>query len=828
MPASTRLPGIQFDVVAPPATPDLVRMDIAAFVGFAASGPLNIPVAVEDINHFSEIFGDDLSIGVDPATRDQAYGLMPSSVRAFFRNGGTRCWVIRVAGPQAAANRFPIPGLSILQDGNPAQAYARARSEGSWCDSITVGAALRSDTIEVLSFAAPSVRLLLSSTDDVQVGDVLRLTFGDAGDVFWLFVDQLAPASLSPLYAGAAASRVVDVSGSTFYWSFSSPPFAAGLPVCERLTMDLFVQDDSPPDYGTQQQPYLPLYSIIGLGFAPSHPRYWANLPTDAELYGTVNSDPLWTDAAYPRFPLAGEDRSGFYLPLQVEALPQTFSPPELSGAPDPLVRDGVSVFDASLFLDASLANSSTMDLLPKADYIRYQGSQPRNLTGIHAALAIDEATIIAAPDAVQRGWLQVVNQPLPPPGPSSPLQHPEWWHFLACPQPQPVPLAPAPSWNQFQPCDLLIVEPPVLQSPSVQSGSYTLQWNSTQTLASFTDFLEEAVDPDFVTAEVIYQGGSQHYTIFGRPAGNYYYRVRRQSGSITSDYSNGVGVRILGENDWQVNPTAIYQDDAMLAVHSALLRMCAARGDIFAILAMPEHYRDTDAIAHAAKLKSLLAGNEQPTYSFGALYHPWLIGREEDDLLTLRSNPPDGAMAGIMAMRSSTRGAWISPANEPLHGVVDMTPPIARTSRQALQDSLINLVRQEPAGFVCLCELTLTDDPDLSPINVRRLLSFLRKTVLRAGNNYVFEPNGDDFRRAVQRGFEILLDRLFVLGAFAGRTSSAGFQVITDSSVNTPQAMDQGQFIVEIRVAPSLPMRFLTVRLLQTADRTFVTEGGA
>jgi phage tail sheath protein FI len=225
--------------------------------------------------------------------------------------------------------------------------------------------------------------------------------------------------------------------------------------------------------------------------------------------------------------------------------------------------------------------------------------------------------------------------------------------------------------------------------------------------------------------------------------------------------------------------------------------------------------------------LKSALGTAEQNVYSFGALYHPWLIGNEEDDLLNLRTNPPDGAMAGIMAMRSSGRGPWISPANEPLHGVVDLTPSVLKNSRQELQNSQINLVRQEPSGFLCLCELTLSDNPDLSPINVRRLMSFLRKTALKVGVDYVFEPNSAEFRRGVQRGFETLLDRLLQLGAFAGRTSSDSYEVVTDSSVNTPQAMDNGQFFVELRVAPSVPIRFLTVRLLQTADRTLVTEGG-
>ena len=101
-----------------------------------------------------------------------------------------------------------------------------------------------------------------------------------------------------------------------------------------------------------------------------------------------------------------------------------------------------------------------------------------------------------------------------------------------------------------------------------------------------------------------------------------------------------------------------------------------------------------------------------------------------------------------------------------------------------------------------------------------------LRRAALKLGADYVFEPNDDPFRRSVQRGFEGLLDGMFLRGAFAGRTSRDAFQVVTDNTLNTPASVDQGRFFVELRVAPSLPLSFLTVRLLQAADRTFVTEG--
>jgi hypothetical protein len=871
MPASTRLPGIQFDVVAPSVPEALVRMDIAAFVGFAASGPLHQPVAVEDIAHFEEIFGRDLVIADDAVSNQPLYAYLPSAVRAFFRNGGRRCWVIRVAGPGASSNLFPLPGVFALGPQELTQAHAKARSEGSWSDTGAVGTSLRSQSIAVAGFGGlqDSVSLLLTSADDVVPGDLLKFNSGDSSGVLWFFVDSVTPVTHSSPPPGNKRGRLVTVQGKTTFWQAPASPLSSGASspcqrlaadessdpstrvwslsdlgfapatsvitsplsagatlFCERLTIDLFVQSE------TQ------VWSLTDLGFAPSHPRYWAALPDDKTLYASDSREGLAAEAAHPRFPLAGEDSKAFYLPLCVGPLPEDFKGPDLKHASDPLERDGLAGFDERLFLDPALADSTTTDLLQRADYIRYQSSQPRTptpihnafgicsrkLLGIHAALAIEEATMVAAPDAVQRGWSQVETKPLASPPDSSPLAHPEWWHFLDCNEKANIPATAAPPPGQFEPCDLPIVDPPFIQISSAAAGSYSISWTP---LDGAVDFLEEAGDPNFATAAVIYQGSSGSYKVHGYSAGDYFYRMRRQIGSISSNYSNGIGFRVGGPIGWTENPATQYRDDVLVSVHSALLRMCSARGDLFAMLAMPQHYRETQAMAHAATLRSILLSGEQNAYSFGALYYPWLMGREEDDLLNLRTNPPDGAMAGIMAMRSSARGAWISPSNEPLHGVVDLAPPVQRGLRQALQDSLINIVRQESGGFLCLCELTLSDDPDLSPINVRRLLSFLRKTVLRAGNDYVFEPNSDEFRRGVQRGFEILMDELLRRGAFAGRTARESYEVVTDSSLNTRQAMDNGQFFVLLRVAPSLPMRFLTIRLLQTADRTFVTEGG-
>ena len=243
----------------------------------------------------------------------------------------------------------------------------------------------------------------------------------------------------------------------------------------------------------------------------------------------------------------------------------------------------------------------------------------------------------------------------------------------------------------------------------------------------------------------------------------------------------------------------------------------------------MPEHYREDAAIEH---VKNLIRGNsgflgpEEPrTFSYGAIYHPWLIGREEDRLGELRRTPPDGAMAGIVAQCTLTRGAWLAPANEFLKGVVALTPFVDPGRWQELQDVQLNLIRHEPKGFTVMNNDTLTSDVDLRPINVRRLLILLRRLALRLGATYVFEPNDAAFRRSIQRGFEAILDNLFMRGAFAGATADKSYQVVTDTSVNNSYAVDQGRFTIELRVAPSLPLRFMTIRLVQKGDQALVME---
>jgi phage tail sheath protein FI len=292
----------------------------------------------------------------------------------------------------------------------------------------------------------------------------------------------------------------------------------------------------------------------------------------------------------------------------------------------------------------------------------------------------------------------------------------------------------------------------------------------------------------------------------------------------------------------WQTNPREEFTPDTLLAVHRSLLRVCAARGDLLGVLAVPDHFREPDAIAYTATLTSTtgpavtvydppggtapkivnrpLGDREAVALSYGAVYHPWLYDREENDPSVVRRVPPDGVACGIVARRALSRGPWVAPANEVFQGVVGLVPDIDPSIRLALQEARVNLVRAEPRGFLVLDADTLSPDENLRSINVRRLLTLLRRLALRLGADYVFEPNDPPFRRAVQRAFEGTLGYLFDRGAFAGRTPAESFRVVVDDRVNPPGRVEQGLFVVELRVAPSQPLTFLTVRLVQDPDR--------
>src|SRR5262249_9010541 len=204
------------------------------------------------------------------------------------------------------------------------------------------------------------------------------------------------------------------------------------------------------------------------------------------------------------------------YIPMDVALVPERW----LGAARQPqttLERDGLSRFSPALFLDRDLIRTSTETLITTAEHLRYAtGSRP-HFDGIHAVIDVEEATLIAAPDAAQPGWRRAPVENPPPPLDSKPLPQPDWGAFIDCR----IRVIDPPEWVAP------ISSPPLAR---IDSGTFTLEWTGAGADVSFV--LEEAHAPDWSDSAPISAGPASSLTLYGRPRGVYYYRVRALAGN--------------------------------------------------------------------------------------------------------------------------------------------------------------------------------------------------------------------------------------------------------------------------------------------------------
>jgi uncharacterized protein len=84
-------PGLYYETVDAGQTRiPTIRTDVAAFIGVAERGPLDTPFAVHSFAQFQAMFG---------AFRNGPF--LAYSAKAFFENGGDKCYIVRVAAPLA-------------------------------------------------------------------------------------------------------------------------------------------------------------------------------------------------------------------------------------------------------------------------------------------------------------------------------------------------------------------------------------------------------------------------------------------------------------------------------------------------------------------------------------------------------------------------------------------------------------------------------------------------------------------------------------------------------------------------------------------------------
>lgn len=925
--ASAPLPGITFQTEPEPPAETLPRMDIAAFVGFAAAGPVDTPVVVEDLDRYREIFGPDLALAWDPDAGKLQHAYLGPTVEAFFRTGGRRCWIVRVADSPTTQG-FALPELVATDDRSPAR--IEARSPGSWADDLRVGTVLERELLPALGDDALEAAIgdytlgLAIGFDEVVAGDLIELRWHELSLRLLLFVDTVASEAGGIRVRGnkgfwfeepAAdlADALAEDQGLDHWRGSPMPPVAV-----HRLSFSLLAWradgfETAAPDPGREL-----VGQLSHVAFHPEHPRFFGRLPSDDQLFALPNGrqqppvEPavaaFLEAAASPRFPLAAASiRPRPFLPVGMAADARTA---RAHGPSEPLTRtalerDGLARLSWQLFVDPEAAWASGNALLLEMEHKLYERRE--RLSGMHSLLPVDEPTLIAVPDAVHRGWTRIR------PAVAGPLGAPTLvsvevskttlvrvaWTSVQAADGYRVEQDTAPNFvtaREVARTDGLVADVK-LDDPCPHRLYFRVRaaeadelgpWSNTHTAilppSAFLD-CDEALVPGFHLA--IEPGGSttardlvwtpdpdlpgtdqaSDFEIESSPSTGFeaatttkivpattvadaldggglrFVRVRGRADHLVGPWSNTVVVLPSGFGEWRLEAPEVPAAN-LLAVQRALLRFCAARRDLLALLAAPAGQRDADLIDHLRRLEPgdnqagtadvgrvrPLRLSEREALGFGAFFHPWVTTLPEQRArdgagLALAVAPPEGTIAGSMAAQAIRDGAWIAPANRILDGILALEPPIDRGVLPGWLRRRINLLIQEPRGFVVANAETLSSDPASRPVSIRRLLILLRRLALRVGDSYVFEPNDQRLRDRLRQRFEGLLSDLFVRGALAGRVADEAFRVVVDTSVNTPQTAARGQFLAELRIAPSRPLTFLRIRLVQDGPERLTVE---
>lgn len=235
--------------------------------------------------------------------------------------------------------------------------------------------------------------------------------------------------------------------------------------------------------------------------------------------------------------------------------------------------------------------------------------------------------------------------------------------------------------------------------------------------------------------------------------------------------------------------------------------------------------------------------GGNPADLSGAALYYPWIAvsrvaagtertsaGTRVDTVLA----PPCGHVAGIYARTDAAYGVRKAPANEVLHGVLDLAAAVTEEEQASFFSSepsgAVNCLRAFPGrGIRIWGARTLSDDgegrhaAEWRYVNVRRLFLQAIRWIDRKMAVMAFEPNGPDLWARIRRELNAYCYDLFQRGFLKGASTNEAFFVRCDADLNPREAHDT--VVAELGLAAARPYEFIVIRLVHRAGGT--TTGG-
>ncbi len=203
----------------------------------------------------------------------------------------------------------------------------------------------------------------------------------------------------------------------------------------------------------------------------------------------------------------------------------------------------------------------------------------------------------------------------------------------------------------------------------------------------------------------------------------------------------------------------------------------------------------------------------------FAALYYPWIKVPNPRNGGRPILVPPCGHMMGVWARTDESRGVYKAPANEVPKGVIGLSYETNFREQELLNPLGINCVRIFPNRGIRIWGARTLVEPDKTEwryISVRRLISYIEKSIELGTQWAVFEPNDEDLWARVRRTVSNFLERIWREGALFGATPEQAFYVKCDAENNPPETMILGRLYIEVGVCPVRPAEFVIFRISQ------------
>lgn len=789
MPVTPTYPGVYIqEIPSGVRTIAGVSTSIALFVARAKNGPLNEPKRLLSYSDFERTF-----------TAEDGGSELAQAVRLFFQNGGTDCWVIRIAKGALPAK------VNLESEGGTPVLTAEARSSGSNGDNIRIGVTYNG--------------LAPESTFNLEVFQWVQNALGeDVKSNLELFTDL----SMDP----SAARYVVDVvegnSNLIKFTDLNVAPSAtgfsqAGRPIPSR-TATIF-RDAWQALIGSTAASNDFRISVDGNPFV--------NVDLSALVFGAGNLD----NATNARNNLAGEIQGAINSALLSGAVMVTMEagPAGAAGADnEQTVLLRIASANGDVLVEPAASDDLAGPLLLGAaqgglEVSRYAANRPAptgvvfsraSLTSFAAraqtafnTFTVDGTDVLLGnslvTDAAPGARMYQDGSPASIAGNSDGVR--EKWEIIAAAINDQRINDPAFTWlAQVWGARLALI--PTAGDDNLQGAVVTSGGDGVNIGANFT-------------------ANVRYYSLGVSGLGNFQAGGQAGNDGNAPDLKDYDAAYKVAERDIDLFNLLILPKDSGHA--DATTRSLWGPASVFcqerrAFLIMDAPlWKDVQAATHPQNgVNGLRIGLVK---DHSAVFYPRLVIRQNGKLVKVGAS---GAIAGLMARIDSTRGVWKAPAGTEadLRGIVGVEQRFSDRENGVLNPNAVNTIRVFPDGIVNWGARTMAgydnSGSEYGYIPIRRLALFIEESLYRGLKWVVFEPNDEPLWAQIRLNVGVFMHNLFRQGAFQGQTPRDAYFVKCDAATTTQADRNLGIVNIVVGFAPLKPAEFVILSLQQIAGQ--------